>query len=547
MVLWAGMNRLPAIITALLSAWLAAAGALLAWSLVDTVFTPLARWLWTAQKSVGAVAGVLMVATAASPRLRAVWNAALDTLGAAPENERRRWERLFFSAVACSLAFLAIYKHNSLQSHSHDLGIMLNVAWNVAHGNGFYDPIIRQPSFLGDHWSPVVGAFAPVVRLWPDARPFLLVQTLAMVAGAAGLYRIALHLTRRRRWAAIVAVAYLAHPFFHRTHRFDFHPEALSVPLLAWGIYAFLADRPWRGVILMMLTWFMKEDLPTVTFAAAAALFALTPHRRAAAVLAAGSVAMFALAVGVLMPHFLGHTDHTHMSRYANLGDSLGEVMRTILFSPHRVAADVLGDITVWRTALHLVAGFLFLPLLNGPFSLAALAAWGPHMISSYAMGQRVLSGPYSTGVLILLGSAASLGLARILARAPWRARLERLGPAPLLMIILVNWGFGVPRYTKPVERARIEAFHRVRALIPGDAAVCAQGDLGPHVAFRRQVTMFPDWEGADYLLLEPGGNTWMLDQNADFETEKARVLMAGRFEPVASEAGFELYRRAAP
>lgn len=533
------MKRTPSILTAVS----AVLGLILLWCLTGDVWGPFADVLKYAQRLIGGLAGAGLVAFLASARFRDDVRAFFRKLN---ETEIPRRPLLF--SLFAALAIMGIYKHNSLQSHMHDFGIFLNVSWNAAHGNGFYDPIINVNSFLGDHWSPVLGAFAPFLWVWPDPRIFLLAQAAAGTLAAWGLFRIAEHAGLKKEWAFFVAAAFLLHPFLHRIHRFDFHPEALSMPLLVWGTYFVLKERTGLGLFLFFLTWFTKEDLPIVTFGAGLAFF-LLKRRKLGAVMMASSVVYFLIVVGVLMPHFLGSDVHTHFIRYRNLGEDTAGILRTILFRPDKVVVDVFGDHHVWETALHLLLPFFALPLLSGPFALTALAAWSPHMLSGYINGQRTLSGPYSTGVLSFLGIALAFGLAKLLTGGRWKKigqRVDAWGPAPFLFILLINWGFGVPRYTKPVTRERIQAFHRIIKQIPAGTAVCAQGALGNHVAMRRVLTQFPDWYNTDYVLLEPSGNTWMVYPFDDYEGELAKVKSSPFYELAAEDGGFLLFKKKA-
>jgi uncharacterized membrane protein len=517
----------------------------LLWGMIGTVWDPLAEILRVFQKAVGFLAVVFFFAFLFSQRVRRESGRLIDDLEVGTGAERRLWMRLVFFSLGCALSFLAVYKHNSLQSHTHDLGIFLNVTWNMAHGYGFYDPIIHARSFLGDHWGPVFLLFAPVVRVWPDARPFFVVQAFSIALGAMGIYFLGKKIIGGPRWAALIAFTYVLHPYVHKLHSFDFHPESLSIPLLIWGLYFVWDEKPWVAFGLFSLTWFVKEDFPIVTFGIALFLVLATRHKRMGTVLAVGSLVVFVLIATVLMPHFLGETNPTHLVRYQHLGSSLPEVVKTIILSPHKVLADVLGDWEIWATALFLLIPFFFLPIIGGPLIVASLVAWAPHVVSCYS-GQRHLTGPYSAASVSFLAISSCLGLRRLLQSPTFKeggAWLTRVGPLPFATVALVHWAFAVPRYSRPTQRIRVEAFHRVRKLIPRDASVCAQGDLGPHVAFRHTLTQFPDIFGADYILLEPAGNTWAMVGDG-FDVELERVRKSADYELIRDEEGFLLFKR---
>jgi len=517
------------------------------WSLTGAVWEPLAFFLHETQKGLGFLALGFLLYYMARPSFRDRCDKGLARLGEEASQLSSSWRLLGYLTLAEGLAFMAVYKHNSLQSHAHDLGILVNVAWNVAYGNGFYDPLIHVENFLGDHFSPVMALFAPILWIWPDARPLLAAQGFAVAGAAWGIYRFGRFILKNRRWSALVAVMYLFHPFFNKMHRFDFHPEALSIPLIVWGVYFFFTERPRWGLLFLVLTWGMKEDLPIATFGTGLALLMTTRHKKESLILMIGSVAMFLFVAGVAMPHFLGSAKPTHIWRYSHMGDSMDQVVKTLLFRPHFVIWHVVSDVRVWRTAFDLLIPFLGLPLLGGWFTAAAMVGWSPHVISNYVDGQRTLSGPYSTAILALLALGTVWSLARVLKGqglgTHFGGRILKWGPLVPLALATIYWAFNVPRYFKPISSAHVKAFHHIISLIPPEAGVSAMGDLGPHVAYRKQLTLFPDLTGADYILLEPDGNSWNLDPRP-FDVCLDEVLRSKNYQVISANHGFMLLKK---
>jgi uncharacterized membrane protein len=517
------------------------------WAFFGGFWEPLADVVRYGQRIAGGLCVLFLVAYVFSGRLRracAVW---AEGWAGLPRREAA-WRLVSaFAAAGCWLAFLSIYQHNSIQTHTFDTGIFFNVTWNAANGHGFYDPILGLDSYLGDHWQPVLWLLAPVVRLMPGGAPFLAAQAAAIALTAWGIYLLAAHLTSRRDWSLALAAAYLFHPFLHKNLIFGFHAENLVLPLIVFGIYFLAREKNALGVALLALTWFGKEDLPIVTFGIGLALMVFWPgKRRTGLLIVAGSLAAFVVIAGMLMPAFLGRVEPTHMARYESLGASPKEVLKTLILSPHVALADVLGDPKVYRTLWKLVYPFLFLPLAGGAFLSAFFVSWGPHVISSY-VPQRVLAAQYSAGPLCLVAVGACFGLKRVLSAQGVPARLPRLleaiGPFPFLLFSYVQWAFG-PNYVRRVSEEKVEAVAKMKTLIPAEASVSAQSDLGPHVAFRRTLKQFPEFAGMDYVFLDPAGNTWPFPSRADYQAAVNSLIASGSYTAVAQEAGLILLRK---
>ena len=162
---------------------------------------------------------------------------------------------------------LSLARYNAFHASTFDLGIITQVVWNTAHGRWFETSIDRATntelvgSYLGNHVRPILLLLAPLYRLWPDPRLFLILQSVALGAAALLLYRIARQQTGDMRGALVVACCYLAYPALGFLNLVDFHPIALTIPLLYLAYWALLERRIrlfWVAVVLALAT---KEEM----------------------------------------------------------------------------------------------------------------------------------------------------------------------------------------------------------------------------------------------------------------------------------------------
>jgi|GEM_PF-4072373 len=518
----------------------------LLWAAAGFVWTPLAQVSWVLQKMGGFSAILFLIIFVFSPSVRKKCRLLWGRLQTAPLAEHKIFIFSFFFISGCLLSFAALYRHNSLQSGTFDLGILLNATWNFAHGNGFYDPVLNLQSYLGDHWQPILVLYAPFFRFFTSAAPFLMSQGFAIAVGAYGLYKIGIHLTGRRDWSVFCAILFLLHRDIHKINRFHFHPEVLGFIFLIWAIYFIIKERFLLAFLLVVFCWFLKEDFPVNTFAVGVVSFWISKNWRFGTGVMASSVLMFYLIIGIFMPHFLGSEMPTHLVRYNNLGNTPATIIITLILSPHHVLKDILTDPWFWNVPIRYLVPFFLLPFLSPPFLVASLISWLPHLLSDHPP-QRSLQCQYGVPVLCFLAVGALFSLSRLL-KTPERfygigTKMMTIGPTPFVLIMIAVFSFGVPRYFRPVDADRVHTFHSLISSIPVEASVIAQDNLGPHLAYRKVLKVFPNRFEGDYIVLDKMGNKWPMSDET-YSANLNHIMATDHYEVIKEEGGFVIFKR---
>src|SRR5262249_5820188 len=110
-----------------------------------------------------------------------------------------------------------------------------------------------------------------------------------------------------------------------------------------------------------------------------------------------------------------------------------------------------------------------------------------PHILSQ-AQTQLSLAEIYSIPTQPFVIFASALGARRVWERRP--------SAKPFLVgLAFVCAGVGIintPRFFKFQPEKKIEAFHRMAALVPEEASVAAQQNLFPHFDARERIQIFP-------------------------------------------------------
>jgi uncharacterized membrane protein len=457
--------------------------------------------------------------------------------------------------AALLLINIKLYQHFALQTHAFDLGIFANICWNTLHGRFLYDSV-KGSSYFADHFQPILILLAPALRLWNNAGVLLALQAVGFALAAPPLFRLTRKRTGSRSLAAGLCLLYLTRPSVHAVNGFDFHPEALAVPILLWGLWFLeMGRRPaFWGSCLLALT--LKEDVP-FALAALGLVIVLTnaAWREQGFVLIAVAIGAFLFETQVVIPHYLQGLPSVHFSRYSRLGSSYGDILTNLFKEPGRFMSALLYPAAKWSGFVKYAGSFGFLPMLSPASFFPAIGALLPHLLSGYA-GQYTLSGHYAALSLPFMLSASSRGMARVMNFFKSRRSDASLWMLGICLILSGGALLTNARYARPVDWERVREFYRLTRMIPPEASVRAQSDLLAHVCLREKISLFAPYElykdlplfepsraETDYVLIDINGNTWPMD-HVLFKQEVMRLSREGRYDLVADKNGFELWRR---
>lgn len=170
--------------------------------------------------------------------------------------------------IGATLCFGALWtcvyacKYYGFGIDTFDAGIYSNLAYNLAHGNAFYSSVL-QKHHLGEHFSPIMLAFAPLYRIAPGVQWLLGAQLAAWLA-VPWLLRLVLQRQEGgvgRGWTIWLMLAWFLYQPATAAMNYPFHPSTLAMPFIVWAFYEM--DRGgWvrMGLLLVFLLTF-KENL----------------------------------------------------------------------------------------------------------------------------------------------------------------------------------------------------------------------------------------------------------------------------------------------
>lgn len=500
---------------------------------------------------------------------------------------------LMVAAYALYFSALSIRLHEAHRTHKADLGQIDQAIWNTSQGRFVQEIKGDQISTrLTDHVEPIFALVAPVFWAWDDVRALLVVQSVALALGAWPVFALAWHRfagqqqgARGRRYlgplALAFALAYLLYPPLQAANVAEFHALPLATPFILFA-FLFTARGQWIGFVLAALLVAAVQE-GTALLAAGLGLYALAlglaQRRRQSAgaspalraplvaglvVLVAG-LAWFYVSTFVIIPahaaEAYGLSETPYAARFGALGDSVGDVVRSLFTRPLLVLQIALEPMRVGYV-LRLLAPVGFLALFAPEYLALGLPLFLANLLSGFAFqysGQLHYSAPLAAYALV----AAIVGSQRLrsqVRRLVLLSRHRRLWRAHHRYLFLIGWllawsvGSQVAHGYTPIGRQfrfywpPVTDHHRLlarfTAQIPADAAVATTDVLYPHLSHRQRIYSLPTVADADYVLMDLAAQTGWAMHPVALHDQVAEMIGSGRWRVQDGADGYLLLVR---
>jgi uncharacterized membrane protein len=458
-------------------------------------------------------------------------------------------------SYAAGFTALSSLRHRSFNTGRFDLGNMVQAVWSTAHGHPLRMTDLQgeQISRLAAHFDPILAAFAPLWLVWPSPTMLLTAQSIAVALGALPVFWLARKHLASERAAVGFALAYLLYPAVQWLTLNEFHPVALATPLLLFAFWYLDEDRLVAFAVFAIAACLCKEEIPLVV-AALGGWYALARRRWVpGAVIALAGVAVGAIAIGVVIPHFNEGASSAFYGRYEEVGGSPSGILETAMTDPGRLFSVALDERGVKYLA-ELILPLALLCLLS-PLVLVAVPELAINLLSATPT-QTSIHFHYTAGVIPAFIGASIFGAAFIERRRPGLSvplaglavvaslvANYRLGPLPVWRAL--PGGETLQAYATHVS-AHDRSAARAVDLVPDGVVVSATNSLGAHLSARRRVLSFPyvrdaQWIAADET--QPGDG----DRIAPLATavRLARIRRSPAWKLVFAEDGVLVFRRA--
>jgi uncharacterized membrane protein len=402
---------------------------------------------------------------------------------------RPLWVAFALSGIgAVGLAAASIFRHDRYGSNAYDLGLYDHTIWGYSRFHLLLDNTVgRTPNLVGNHFQPILFAFAPFEWLWADARVLLVVQ-----AALLALAGVPIFVWAQRQLglpaAALFEAAYLVFWGVLGGNLYDFHEVAVAAPAVSFALLALLERRTRLLLAMLALLLLTKENLALTV--AAFGVYAAVVQRswRLGAAVAAAGIGWLLIAIKVVIPAITGSA-YIHWF-YGALGSGPGGAAKHVLLHPLDTARTFFTPRAKRVSLFDLFAAWLFLPVVS-PLVIVMLPTLAERFLSDrpeyWAQGFH-----YSIVIAPMLAFAAVDTVRRLQARLPNSPR----GLATTIAALVLGAGLAfsfvrlkpldeLGRYTSAEHAQQID---RCLATVPPDASVSATSALVPHLSHRERI-----------------------------------------------------------
>ncbi|MFB6893081.1 DUF2079 domain-containing protein [Kitasatospora sp. NPDC056327] len=444
-------------------------------------------------------------------------------------------------------------------------------------------------SLLGDHFSPILAALAPLYWIWEDPRALILGQAVLFAAGVPLIRRIAVRCfprpdgtpagadtgapgadgsgttgsdaahTRTVRWVADLAglVYGIGWPLL-AAGRGGFHEVAFATPLILLMLERGLARRYGTAALAAALLCATKEDLGLLVGVYGLVLLWRNRPRgdrqgdRAgdrrglawgAGLLVGGPLAS-AAAIVRLIPAMGGKPDYYWV--YGAIGPDARTAFSNLLGDP-LLLVQAATDATVKPLLVLWLFGTLLLLPLRSATTLCLLPLLAERVLSdnpnhwSIAHHYDALLWPVLlTAALEALGGLYARGGTR--RRAAYGAGLTVVAVSLVSSLALGGVSLLTPAFWRP--SASNAALVRGAGQIPDGARVEADNQVVPRLVGRTDVVLVDATpRGRDYVLIRSDTRTFPFQTSAE-QAERIDLLLAHGYRQVWAEDGVVLLHR---
>lgn len=412
---------------------------------------------------------------------------------------------LFIGGYALILSIVTVLRHISYHTQAFDLGIFDQVLWNITHGNGLYSSILGH-HFFGEHVSPILVLIAPLYWIYADPKILLIFQSCALASGALPVYWLARKKLESTRLALLFSFVYLCYLPLRNLNLTDFHPIALATPLLLFAFF-YLDQRKYLTFgLFLTLALLCKEEISLVVFIFGVYIAFIRKNRKLGVVLSLLGVAVFALDIWVIIPHYR-ESSFGFVHRYSYLGQSIPEILSTLLFRPVYVARHIfISEKMDFFLSVFGPVGFL--SFFSPSHLLLALPTFSQNVLSDFPP-QYSIYFQYTAPLTPFVFVSAICGLQNLLAKTDAQSLLKlnitknhivQVISGMLLVITCFSFSEKLPIYPLTERTQLTNEFIR---LIPSSVPVSAQELYVPHLSHRKDIYLFPDIEDAEYIFLD--------------------------------------------
>lgn len=432
-------------------------------------------------------------------------------------NSKRPWYLWTAAAVLTHFSVILVLnlcRHWGYLTSINDLGVSDQIVWGLLNGGSFLNTsqLDLPINWLGFHFQPVYVCFVPLYWLLPSVIWFALAHAFSLSLTGWILFRLASSVLGSEQIGFMWAVAFLVHPAILNAGAFEFTPITLAVPFAAAAMTAVERKNIWLLVVSVCMILTCKEHLGAMAVGFGVLWGLRNKTWKPAAALIILGVVHTVVVLGIFMPelsvtrtHIMFSQDFGQLSRYGWLGNTLGNVFRTIIGHPFDVMHTLILKMAAGKYIALLLMFFLGFPLFSLEFLLPGIGDFAANLLSSNPLPRSILSF-HNVTLITLMAVASVYGVRRICRHPKWAGRYTASKLTAMVLAVNLLAGYllaplplpGARNLFAPVRPFRLPdpAVAEVRAVIGDSASLSVQANVGAHLSQRKEIYRFPSKMG---------------------------------------------------
>ncbi len=433
---------------------------------------------------------------------------------------QRKWTYylLFILAVvyASTFSYYSIIKHLNLNSGMDPLGLHSQSVWHLSNLAAPFSSY-HNKNILADHMIPILAFLAPFYKIYSDPVTLLILQSILLASGIFPLYWLARDKLDSNFLAISLCIGYLLYPALQFANLYGFSPVNIATPLLLFTFYFFHKKSYIKYFIFLLLSLFCKEDVIPIAFLLGVYIFFFEKKRKIGLFTTILSVSWFYVAYSILLP-YVTSGEHAqlqtgHFQRYSHLGNSMGEILSTLLLHPIFILKQILILEKLGYIVL-LILPLCFISLFHLPTFLVGFSMAMGNMLSTNIF-QSSIRFYYTATITPFIFISCIYGLRFLLNKREYLIKVAKKTSSTIILsqpcivygfssVILFSSIVGsilygpLPYSLDPysdeffAHKEGVETAHEMFTLIPSDASVSAANNLGVHLCHREKIYAFP-------------------------------------------------------
>lgn len=250
---------------------------------------------------------------------------------------------IIVSIFALVFGLSSFPNHYFFRTFSLDLGMFNQAMYDFAHlrSNHFtLDPTALEINYFGDHFSPITLLYAPFYYLF-GSYTLLIIQIGAILFGGLGLYKYACKELASEKLALWLILHFYCIWGIYFALSFDFHNNVVGAMFVPWIVYYYEAKNTKMTLFFYFLLLIAKENMALWGACILLGLWIknsgwqdIKRTLRYEIWIVMCSFLYFIVVVSILMPYIRQGQGLDQLDRYAHLGKTPFEILKTLLSSP---------------------------------------------------------------------------------------------------------------------------------------------------------------------------------------------------------------------